>query len=383
MATSVASVAGVERAADMLVELNPEDILIDESVNVRPYSTAAGESETEAEEIERLAGSIEAEGQLQPVRVRVEQVQVSSGESVPQYHLIMGHRRVKSIHLINMRNGGNPRKVLAVVNGESINDKDALRQAIHENLQRKNMPPMDMAYNCDRVRREFGWAGVKNTKKVAEFMGVSPATVTQYEKLLKLDADKQKLVNSGLLSADAAMEVQSNVKPEEQAAVIEDAKREQEQAQEEHKAEVAAGKKKGRGKAERSTGQVTVKHIRKASRKRDAMLTQRALTKPEVNEVWEQLRDGQAKEVESVVKSYGYRDGKVGLFIRNFCQWLDGKVKTPTMLRDFEAVCVAAMGKGGLSKGTKDKPVVEKAVKGKAGKKTATGKVKASPKPKK
>ena len=120
---------------------------------------------------------------------------------------------------------------------------------------------------------------------MADWLKVSPATVTQHEKLLKLDADKQKLVHQGILSTEAAMELQANVRPEEQAAVIEDARQEQAAAIEAKGAGKGAGK--GKGKAERATAAIKVKHIRRASRKRDAMLAMKALTKQEMMSVLE------------------------------------------------------------------------------------------------
>lgn len=350
----------------LLFTFLPDEIQIDETVNVRPYSKLTPEAEEL--EMESLAASIEAEGQLQPVRVRLI-------DNVP--HLIMGERRVRAIHRINMKNGESPLKVQAVV-VEGVTDSEAFRQAAIENLQRRAMTPMDLAGVIERVRKENGWTGVKNTAKVAEFLKVSSATVTQHEKLLKLTDELKARVHKGELSGQAAMELQANVKPEEQEKVIEDAKIEQQQAVEEHQADVKAGKKVGKGKAERKTGAVTVKHIRKASRKRDAMLSIRALTKPEVNDPWVKLRDAIEKENAETIKVWGYKDGKAGLFVRNFVGWLDGKVKTPTMMRDVEVIVVAALGKGGLSKGSKAEKVVEKAAKGKA-----AGKGKASPKPKK
>src|SRR3990167_2931611 len=89
MSTSVQNETGIKAM------YLPEEIVIDEVVDVRQYSHMAGDTDEELDAIERQVQSIEDEGQLQPVRVRLDDA------GAP--HLIMGHRRVRAIHLLNMR----------------------------------------------------------------------------------------------------------------------------------------------------------------------------------------------------------------------------------------------------------------------------------------
>lgn len=92
-----------------------------------------------------------------------------------------------------------------------------------ENVKRKNLSPIQFAIICAEVRDREAWEGAKQTKKVAQYLEVSPATVTTHEKLLTLDKDLQEQVHDGSISAKAAFDL-LDVKPEKRGKVLEDAK---------------------------------------------------------------------------------------------------------------------------------------------------------------
>ena len=56
---------------DELLYLLPEDILFPEDLEVRPWSKLMGLTEDEIEEIDKLAKTIEEEGQIDPIKVRL------------------------------------------------------------------------------------------------------------------------------------------------------------------------------------------------------------------------------------------------------------------------------------------------------------------------
>jgi hypothetical protein len=116
------------------------------------------------------------------------------------------------------------------------------------NLKRKNMSPLDFAHNIQVVRMRNDWEGKPGTKHVADYLGVSPATITTHEKLLALPPKLQTQVHEGKISAEAALELATNVEPTQ---VDEVAERSIELAEEEHKAKT--GQKRGRTKQGVST----------------------------------------------------------------------------------------------------------------------------------
>jgi ParB-like chromosome segregation protein Spo0J len=126
-----------------------------------------------------------------------------------------------------------------------------LRISLTENIQRKNLSPMEFAMNCKRVRGEFAWEGEAGTKKVAEFMGVSAATITQMEKLLVLKPEHQRMIHERALGAQAGQDI-ADIMKEFGVAVAEKvlAKAvEIEEKEQEQREQKATTKKSAKGKS--------------------------------------------------------------------------------------------------------------------------------------
>lgn len=192
---------------EVLMYLDPSQIVEPETTNVRPWSSRVGDTEAEIDKISRLAATIEEEGQIQPVRVR--RIEAANGDCVGDnpfaFELIAGRRRKKAIELINAgRKAGEELKVKAVAAEGTVSDPSAFRQAAIENWHREGLSAMDMCGDIATVRENFKWQGSKGTKKVADFFKTSPATITQYEKLAKLPEDLQRQIHVGELSLDDA-----------------------------------------------------------------------------------------------------------------------------------------------------------------------------------
>lgn len=343
MARKEAVGSGVTRT----VEIMPEDIIRDEDVNVRPWSTANPTEEDEAA-IEELKRMIAAEGQLEPVRVR----EITNNGSGPEYHLILGSRRTEAIFRLNVERAAEnkpPMKVRAeVVDG--VDEPTAYRQAAMENLGRRNMSPMDLAMVVGNVRENMDWKGAKGTKRVAEYLGVSPATVVQADKLLTMDGEVQRKVHTGVLSAQAAFELK-DVPEADREQVLEDARRRQEEekrtaGEAEAEAAVNAGVGSGGGGGKRrvrqgkTEGAVKAKHIRSAAR--DRGLSKKPQDRGEIVAYFEK-KIGNEK--------YGWRGGAVDLFLRAFIVWEKGQLSTGTLDKYFDGMVEKA------SKG--DKPTKE------------------------
>src|SRR5215510_7673425 len=152
------------------MELLPEQILVDEELNVRPYTDPADPEEIKL--IQELADTILKDGQIHPVLVRL--VPSDNGD---EYHLVAGRRRRAAIELINAGLGkeDEPKKVQARVESNVSVDR-ARKQALSENIHRRSLSPMDLAYNIKNLRDQFG-DGRSGSKKIADYLGISIAQV--------------------------------------------------------------------------------------------------------------------------------------------------------------------------------------------------------------
>jgi ParB family transcriptional regulator, chromosome partitioning protein len=199
--------------------------------------------------IERLATTIEEEGQEQPVLVRP--------KGPNDYVLVYGHRRLAAIKRLNEQ--GVRTNVLARV--EELTDDQALRKALIENWQRKDFTVLEKARQVEMLRLRFGWVGDKGTKRIASHLGVSEATVTQMDRMVSLPADVLAQVDSGDMSARAALNL-AQVKP---AAVKPVSERALEIAKEQEAKRQADAPPEKRKAAPRKI-KVEEKHVRKAAK---------------------------------------------------------------------------------------------------------------------
>jgi ParB/RepB/Spo0J family partition protein len=311
-----------------VIELDPDDILVPEITNVRPWSTRQGNSDKELEDLEALGVSIADDGQIEPIVVTP-----SLEEDGPKYALIAGRRRRLGVRMYNQRVEADKKvKLQAVVKAITADKKRPMRMyqtALHENVQRKNLNQMDFAENCKFVREKLSGPKDRNsskvTQKVAEFFKVSPATITQAEKLLDLPEDLQLLVAIGELSGEGAQDLikaTKGIKDKEE----QQAKRQEifEKAKELHATEqaTAAVEVEGEEEAEpapkkkkaRKTKTVKAKHVRTAARQVTGQSTKRSRS-----EILEFFR-GQLGPVN------GHPNGSIHLFCDGLLSWAEGKV---------------------------------------------------------
>jgi ParB/RepB/Spo0J family partition protein len=302
---------------DQLLYLLPEDINIPDELDVRPWSNRVGPSEKETEALTNLVTSIEAEGQIQPIKVRYN---ADGG-----YDLVAGRRRHMAVSMINAAKNSkeSPLRLKAVVTKESETNAKKLqakgyRQAIMENIHRENLSPMDMATDIQLLRGKFKGTATEIAKKIAQYLAVSPATVTQYEKLLKLEADIQAQIHEGTISRDAAF-VLAGVSKDKRKEVLAQAetlqKAEAEPKQEPTESEPSTEQTiKGKSKP-RETGTVKARHVRAAARSVEGATDKpQPRTKKDILEFFDAL--------EGPIS--GYADGLPHLFIKTFRSWCAG-----------------------------------------------------------
>lgn len=226
-----------------ITEIEPELLLVDEAV----YRMRERQGEGYTQYIQGLANSIQAHGQLQEAIVR----QTEDG-----LMLVAGQCRREAVELL--REQGVELKlrcrVLAPLNGggnDPEEDNRAFQLAGEENLRRRNFKPLEVARLFVATRERFGGMA---TKGVAQFWGVSRATVTQHEKLLAAPEDVKAALADGRMTAEGALEL-LKIGDEDRGKVLEEAAAEAEAEERNKNAKAAKGK--GKGKSEAGKGKET------------------------------------------------------------------------------------------------------------------------------
>ena len=124
-------------------------------------------------ELEQLASSIEKLGLIQPITVK---------KNENRYTLISGERRLRAFQKLSKKS------IPAYI--RLANDQESLEMALVENIQRKNLDPIEIAISYSRLTEELKISHDEMSKRV----GKDRTTITNYIRLLKLDP----IIQSGL-----------------------------------------------------------------------------------------------------------------------------------------------------------------------------------------
>lgn len=130
--------------------------------------------------LDELAGSITANGIVQPILVRP----LPGG----RYQLIAGERRWLAAQKAGLAT------VPAIL--RQVSDEQAMEITIVENLQRADLNPIEQAKAYERLSREFGMT----QEQMAVRTGKERATVGNFLRLLRLPESVQNKVANGTLS---------------------------------------------------------------------------------------------------------------------------------------------------------------------------------------
>ena len=153
-------------------------------------------------EIERLAGSIRAHGQLHPIRVRWD-------EAIAKWIIVTGERRWRATIA-----AGLPAVDCFFVDGE-LTEGELREQQLVENLLRTDLKPLEEAKAYQSLMELNDWNG----KQVAEALRVTTSRVSRALALLDLPHEVQQQVDAGTLPKTSAYEI-SKLDNEEQQAEL-------------------------------------------------------------------------------------------------------------------------------------------------------------------
>ena len=147
-----------------------------ENIEVNPYQPRTYFDE---ESLRELASSIKELGVIQPITVR---------KIDDKFQLVSGERRFRASKLI-----GN-KSIPAYI--RTANDQEMLEMALVENIQRKNLDPIEVALSYQRLINEIQLTQEELSIRV----GKKRSTVTNYLRLLKLDPILQTGIRDGFIS---------------------------------------------------------------------------------------------------------------------------------------------------------------------------------------
>ena len=136
-------------------------------------------------EIESLAASIREKGIVQPLVVRP----AAGGEGGTPYQIVAGERRWRAAQRAGLH------ELPAVV--RQLDDSESIEIALVENLQRRDLNPLEEAAAYRRLIREFD----HRQEDVATALGKSRSHVANTVRLLDLPETVKALVGDGTLSA--------------------------------------------------------------------------------------------------------------------------------------------------------------------------------------
>lgn len=130
--------------------------------------------------LQELADSIKENGVFQPILVRK--------SSISGYELVAGERRLRASKLAGLK------EIPAIV--KEFDDKAMMEISLLENIQRKDLTPIEEAEAYDNLIKKFNYT----QEQLAKRIGKSRANVTNLIRLLSLPHEVQKLVNDSKLS---------------------------------------------------------------------------------------------------------------------------------------------------------------------------------------
>ena len=168
-----------------------------ESIQVNPYQPRTYFDE---ESLRELSSSIKELGVIQPITVR------KVGDL---FQLVSGERRFRASKLI-----GN-KSIPAYI--RTANDQEMLEMALVENIQRKNLDPIEVALSYQRLIDEIQLTQEELSVRV----GKKRSTVTNYLRLLKLDPILQTGMRDGFISMGHGRALINVKSSEDQLAIYE------------------------------------------------------------------------------------------------------------------------------------------------------------------
>ena len=163
--------ANAEQVVGSIVELEID------SIEVNPFQPRTNFDEAS---LQQLGSSIRELGVIQPITVRK--------TGFDTYQLVSGERRYRASKAIGLKT------IPAYI--RIANDQEALEMALVENIQRKDLDPVEIALSYRRLIEEIGLT----QERLSDRVGKKRSTIANYMRLLKLDPIIQTGMRDGFIS---------------------------------------------------------------------------------------------------------------------------------------------------------------------------------------
>lgn len=199
MSKTVAEAKSAEVSTNTILELDPDIVAM--PIFQGRYDTVSDER------IESLAKSIFAEGQINPITV----VKLEKEIDGYKYRVTTGATRLEAVSRLKAGTVKGLKAKEKITVKCQVVEKESPEQTIAENVQRKNLSPMDVAFGMNYLKTEFSYT----TDKIAKMYGVSKGEVSKALCLLTLPKEFQVSIHSGLdtdLSASAGYTIYSTTR---------------------------------------------------------------------------------------------------------------------------------------------------------------------------
>jgi len=168
-----------EPAAATAVKSSPESVSTMEINTIRP-NPYQPRTEFDSKEIESLSESLKKDGLLQPVVVR------PAGAGF--YQLVAGERRWRAAKLAGLG------RIPVVV--RQVDDKKMLELALVENIQRRDLNPMEKARAFKQLMTLNAWTH----DQTADSLCMARPSVANFIRLLELQLEVQEAVSRGAIT---------------------------------------------------------------------------------------------------------------------------------------------------------------------------------------
>ena len=155
--------------------LNFDEIEID-LIDLNPYQPRTNFN---LKDIDELASSIKELGLIQPITIKTKD---------NRYELISGERRLRAFKILKLKS------IPAYV--RKADDQASLEMALVENIQRKDLDPIEIAISYNRLIDELSISHEEMSKRV----GKDRSTISNYIRLLKLDPIIQSGIRDNFIS---------------------------------------------------------------------------------------------------------------------------------------------------------------------------------------
>lgn len=149
-----------------------------------------------------LKDSLSGLGLIQPITVRP----TEDGK----YMVVVGERRYRAVKQVGVS------EIECIIRND-VDDKLAREMQLTENSQQEDIPPLELGKAFLEHRKQYGLEG----KELAKVIGLSEATINQYERLNLAAKSVQSYVKSGELDASTAYEI-STIKDQDKQVEVAD-----------------------------------------------------------------------------------------------------------------------------------------------------------------